>query len=70
MADRTMICAYCGTTRPWPADFPLAVEAKCRTCCEASRIAGTSVLVRGALFAVVAFAALMLAALAWGAPRG
>jgi len=34
-ADRTMLCAYCGATRPWPADFPLRLEAKCRVCFDA-----------------------------------
>ena len=73
MADpRTMLCAYCGTTRRWREDFPLATEAKCRACCEADEqaeraarsrsdatMATVVVGVLGAALAAVVFSALV-----------
>ena len=32
--EQPMLCAYCGTVRTWPHDFPLRTAAHCWECLE------------------------------------
>jgi hypothetical protein len=32
MTAQPMLCAYCGTKKIWPRDFPIYYYAKCADC--------------------------------------